>query len=608
MYIVIKKSSYITSVLLLSSTVQVNSMQIEEKYDNTQLTSQNDKNQQILDKISNILNNIQIDQTKKEKILSNIRTINNEEKLSFLSNILEKLPDEGKTEKILLNISEEFNNILHWLYEVLERLPEDDVEMQKIILLKMIKMKYIDDLYNLSKVLIILLEAGQTRDILLNIINMDEYTLNWIRKAFDNLPPEQQIKSYALFNVLPNINEINNINTLKEIQSVLRNLPEYAEQGDSFFNTSKNIGKMHEDQLYALSKVLDILPDIAKTEDILLNISNMDEDALINLYLVFCNLPKIGKTKDILINISKMHDDVLYWLHNVFDELPEEEVTRDILINIMKMDRFELLYLYDVLKKLPNEIKTKEILFNISKVNKSILYWLSEVLDKLPSEKITKGVLLNILPNINEMNNINTLREIQSVLRNLPEYAKQRDLFCSIIKNIGKMHEDQLYALSKVLDILPDIAKTEDILLNISNMDKSYLYILYVVLYYSLPENGKTKNILLNISKMQHNSTLYDLHDVLEKLPDAGKTTEILLNISSKNIDKMYESRLFYISKLLDKLPNEVKTTDILLNISKINSFDTLYSLYNELIDTKNNDEKMQILHKYGVLSQQLNK
>ena len=170
------------------------------------------------------------------------------------------------------------------------------------------------------------------------------------------------------------------------------------------------------------------------------------------------------------------------------------------------------------------------------------------------------------------------------------------------------MHEDQLYALSKVLDILPDIAKTEDILLNISNMDKSYLYILYVVLYYSLPENGKTKNILLNISKMQHNSTLYDLHDVLEKLPDAGKTTEILLNISSKNIDKMYESRLFYISKLLDKLPNEVKTTDILLNISKINSFDTLYSLYNELIDTKNNDEKMQILHKYGVLSQQLNK
>ena len=68
-YMMVKKSLFILSVLLLS-TVQIEAMQ----NDNTKLTSQNDTNR-YLNRISNILNKIKIEKTKKEEILSNISEI-----------------------------------------------------------------------------------------------------------------------------------------------------------------------------------------------------------------------------------------------------------------------------------------------------------------------------------------------------------------------------------------------------------------------------------------------------------------------------------------------------------------------------------------------------
>ena len=148
-----RKLLYILSVLLLS-TVQIEAMQ----NNNNQLTSQNDTNQ-YLNKISNILDNVKIEKIKKEEILSNVRKINDEKKLSFLSAVLKKLPDEDKTEEILFNISRMDQYTLKYLIRILTKLPE--AWKKEEILLNIIKMD-VSELYSLSNVLGTLPEESKT--------------------------------------------------------------------------------------------------------------------------------------------------------------------------------------------------------------------------------------------------------------------------------------------------------------------------------------------------------------------------------------------------------------------------------------------------------------
>ena len=183
-YIVMKKLLFILPILLLSSIFQIEAMQIEEEIEN-----QNDnKIKQIINKISNKLDEFQLDNTKKEEILSDINKINDKYALYWIYNVIDILPGGEKTEEILLNIIKD---------------------------------------------------------------------------------------------------KINDIRTLRETASLFNNMTENEEINDIFFFYAiKNISQMSDYTLYVLSKVLDILPEVAKTEDTLFNLSMMDYNTLVYLILI----------------------------------------------------------------------------------------------------------------------------------------------------------------------------------------------------------------------------------------------------------------------------------------------------------------------------------
>ena len=183
--------------------------------------------------------------------------------------------------------------------------------------------------------------------------------------------------------------------------------------------------------------------------------------------------------------------------------------------------------------------------------------------------------------NVNEyiLNTIKQFKEYKSALEEketeLQDVKKQARVNAyDIALNISKFSGSLLKFKNYVISELPEAARTEDILLNISKMDETPSILFYVIFKSDLPEAGKTEAILLNLSKINDRDMFNRLGMFLRELPEAVKTEDILLNISKMNKYEM--SWMIYIFNILNVKEMSKET---LLNITKINNIKTLKDL-----------------------------